>query len=69
MRQDHVLLMADAQLIIAEAFGQIGQHPHLIRGCIAGCDADGLGRDRKADVIGAFMDSAVGVEEGPQRGG
>ncbi len=35
MRQDHVLLVADAQLVMAVAFGEIGQRAHLIRGRVA----------------------------------
>ncbi len=35
MGQDHVLLVADAQLVMAIGLGQIGHHAHLVRGCIA----------------------------------
>ena len=61
MRQDHVLLMADAQLVMAKALRQFCQHPHLRRCGIAWRCAMSFERDGDDRVLFALMGVQVGV--------
>ncbi len=45
MRQDQVLLVADPDLAVAVALGEVGDEFHLLRGGVAGRAADRLERD------------------------
>ena len=46
MRQDQVLLVADAHLVVAVALGEVGDQVHLVGGGVARRAADRLQRDR-----------------------
>ena len=66
MRQDHVLLVTDAQLAMAIPFGQIGQHPHLVRGRIARGRPVLLDRDLNDRIARRLVRDEVGVGPGPE---
>ncbi len=55
MRQDDVLLMADAQLAEAEALAGVGENAHLIGGGVARNAADGLQRDGDDGIAGDLV--------------
>ena len=67
VRQDHVLLVADAKLAVGMRVREIGQEAHLVRRRIARRRAMGLERDRDDGVVGALVTGGVGVDPGPQR--
>ena len=52
MRQDDVLLVADAQFAEAEFFAGVGEHAHLLGSGVAGDAADGLQRNGDDGVAG-----------------
>jgi hypothetical protein len=52
MRQDQVLLMADADLVEGELLGEVGDGLHLLAGGVARDAADRLQRDRQRGVAG-----------------
>ena len=68
MGQDHVLLVRDAQGVIAKAGSKIGQKAHL-RDCrIPGGLAVGFQRDRHDGMISAFMAHKVGIGPSAKHG-
>ena len=51
VRQDEVLLVADAHLVVAELLGEVGEHPHLLGGRVARRAADRLQRHGDDGVV------------------
>ena len=68
VRQDDVLLVADAQLVVGVRLGQVGEHPHLLGGRIARRAAERLQRDRDDRVVRQLVRRDVGVDPGAQAG-
>src|SRR5262249_14770262 len=50
VREQQVLFMGNAQLVVGEALGEVGDRLHLLRGSITGNAADRLERDRDDGV-------------------
>ena len=55
MRQDEVLLVADADLVEAVVLGKIGDRLHLAVGGVARRPADRLQRDRHRRIVGVLV--------------
>ena len=64
MRQDEVLLVADAHLAEAVALGEVGDELHLLGGGVARRAADRLQRDRDERVAGDLVRDGVLVDPG-----
>ena len=66
VRQDDVLLVADAQLVVGVLLGEIGEQPHLLGGRVARRAADRLQRHRDDGVVRHPVRGDVGVDPGAQ---
>ena len=66
MRQDHVLLVADAQLVMAILAGQIGHHAHLLGCGVAGGRSVRFERDRHDGIPFGAVRGQVGVGPGAE---
>ncbi len=66
MRQDHVLLVADAQFVMAVGFGQIGHDAHLVGGGIARRGAMCLEADRHDGIARGAVRGQIGVGPGAE---
>ena len=64
MRQDQVLLVADADLAVAVALGEVGDEVHLVGGGVARRAADRLQRDGDDGVAGDAVRHDVLVDPG-----
>ena len=62
MRQDQVLLMADADLVERVSFGDVGHRLHLAVAGIARHFADALERDRHGGIVGMAVGDHILVE-------
>ena len=68
VRQDDVLLVADAQLVVGVLLGEIGEDAHLLGRRVARGAADRLQRDGDDRVVRQPVRGDVGVDPGAQPG-